>query len=296
MYIALVIAPQDAQASAFVVFRDRLETSIDKAARLGYDGIELALAASTDVGKVSNLRACLDQTGMAVAALSTGRLFAEKRVWLTHSDAEIRQHAVDELKRLVDLAHDLGTHRLNIGRVRGPIDDAEGGFESERRFFDALRTVADYALPSAVNLVVEPVNRYEINFINSVDPDGIDAVSRIGRANVKLMPDVFHMNIEDASIAASLVAAGDMVGYVHLADSNRHAPGEGHTDFHAIFGALSEIGYDDWVGVEILPIPDPDSAAATAIANLRTFVPREDRHVGVTPIEPGLVQPTPAGG
>jgi sugar phosphate isomerase/epimerase len=87
------------------------------------------------------------------------------------------------------------------------------------------------------------------------------------------MPDVFHMNIEDASVAASLVAAGSLVGYCHLADSNRWAPGQGHTDFPAILDALRAIGYDDWVAVEILPHPSADEAAAQAITYLRTLVP-----------------------
>jgi 5-keto-L-gluconate epimerase len=88
------------------------------------------------------------------------------------------------------------------------------------------------------------------------------------------MPDIFHMNIEDVSIAGSLEAAGDLVGYVHLADSNCWAPGQGHTDFRAILGALERIGYDRYVGVEILPNPSPDEAARQAITYLRTLIPR----------------------
>jgi sugar phosphate isomerase/epimerase len=89
------------------------------------------------------------------------------------------------------------------------------------------------------------------------------------------MPDVFHMNIEDASIAGSLIAAGPIVGYVHLADSNRWAPGQGHTDFPAIIRALATIGYDDEVAVEILPFPSADEAATQAIEYLRKLIPRQ---------------------
>ena len=81
------------------------------------------------------------------------------------------------------------------------------------------------------------------------------------------------MNIEDASVAASIVAAGPMVGYCHLADSNRLAPGQGHTDFPAVLDALHVIGYDDWVAVEILPFPSADEAAEQAITYLRTLIP-----------------------
>ena len=272
MKIALAIAPQDAQPSAFVVFRDRLDVSIPKVARMGYDGVELALSGVEDVdaGEVARL---LADNRMGISAVSTGRVFAERRVWLTSDDPAVRARAVEILIGLVDLAAELGAARVNIGRVRGGIADGETLVSAEARFTAGIRKVADHASPVGVNIVVEPVNRYEINYINSVDPDGIALIRRIGHPNVRLMPDVFHMNIEDASIARSLIAAGAMVGYCHLADSNRWAPGQAHTDFVEILKALETVGYDDWVAVEILPYPSADEAAEQAIAYLRTLVP-----------------------
>jgi sugar phosphate isomerase/epimerase len=72
--------------------------------------------------------------------------------------------------------------------------------------------------------------------------------------NVKLMPDVFHMNIEDKTIGGELAKYIDYVAYIHLADSNRLAPGQRHTDFEDIFARLKEASYDGWVSVEILPL------------------------------------------
>jgi sugar phosphate isomerase/epimerase len=90
------------------------------------------------------------------------------------------------------------------------------------------------------------------------------------------MPDVFHMNIEDVSITGSLEKAGALVGYMHFADSNRWAPGQGHLDFPAILASLKRIGYEGYVTVEILPYPDPDTAAEQAITYLRTLIPRSE--------------------
>jgi sugar phosphate isomerase/epimerase len=270
--IALAIAPHDAEPSAFVVFRDRLEVSVAKAARMGYDGVELALGSASDVDAGGVLR-LLARHGMGISAVSTGRVFAERNAWLTSADPDVRGRAVELLCGLVDLAAELGARRVNIGRVRGPIPAGDSLEAAEARFVAGIRAVADHAAPLGVSLVVEPVNRYELNYVNSVAPDGIALMARIAHPNVKLMPDVFHMNIEDASVAASLVAAGPLVGYCHLADSNRWAPGQGHTDFPAILDALRAIGYDDWVAVEILPHPSADEAAAQAITYLRTLVP-----------------------
>ena len=272
MKIALAIAPHDAQRSAFVVFRDRLEVSIPKAAAMGYDGVELALAQATDVDPDAVNR-LLASHGMGISAVSSGRVFAEQHVWMTSSDASVRERAVEILLGLVTLADRLGARRVNIGRVRGPVPHGETAETAEARFAVGVGEVAGCAAKYGINVVIEPVNRYEINFLNSVDPDGIGLVRRLGIPNVKLMPDVFHMNIEDASIAGSLLAAGEHVGYCHLADSNRWAPGQGHTDFPAILDALRAIGYDDWVAVEILPFPSADVAAAQAIDYLRALVP-----------------------
>jgi 5-keto-L-gluconate epimerase len=271
--ISLAIAPQDAQPSAFVVFRDRLEVGIGKAARLGYDGVELALATREDIDIVRT-RSLLADEGVELAAISTGRVFAEQKVWLTHPDAAIRRRATYILRGLVDLAPELGAGQVNIGRVRGGVADGDTFDVAEGRFFEGIGECAEHAAGLGVNILLEPVNRYEINYVNSVVPDGVGLLARLGRPNVFLMPDVFHMNIEDASIAGSLVAAGGQVGYVHLADSNRWAPGHGHTDFPAILGALLAIGYDRYVGVEILPFPSADEAARQAIEYLRTLIPR----------------------
>ena len=72
---------------------------------------------------------------------------------------------------------------------------------------------------------------------------------------MKLMPGVFHMNSEDAPIADSLLAAGPLVGYVPGRWQTDGPPGQGHTAFPAIIGALAAIGYDDNIIVEILPYP-----------------------------------------
>jgi sugar phosphate isomerase/epimerase len=80
------------------------------------------------------------------------------------------------------------------------------------------------------------------------------------------------MNIEDASIAASLTEAGPRCWHVHIADSNRLYPGAGHLDFAPIFAALRGMGYTGYVSAELFPRPDPDTAAVKTIEGLRKFL------------------------
>ncbi len=270
MRIALAIAPAHAEPSAFVVLRDRLEVGIAKASRLGYDAVELALASADEVD-TAHLRRQLDEAGIGVSAISTGRVFAEQRVWLSATDASVRERAVGIVRGLLDLAPEVDAPRVNIGRVRGFVPDGEPPEAAMGRLVDAVRECAEHAASLDLDLVVEPVNRYETNLVNSLVPDGLALMRAIAHPRVRLMPDTFHMNIEDASITRSLETARSHIGYVQVADSNRRAPGQGHIDFRAVFTTLERIGYRGDIGVEILPGPSPDEAARQAVEYLRAL-------------------------
>jgi sugar phosphate isomerase/epimerase len=86
------------------------------------------------------------------------------------------------------------------------------------------------------------------------------------------LADTFHMNIEEAHITASLRTAGSELGHVHLADSNRQAPGYGHLDVHNVLGVLQEMGYRGYLSFEILPLPTFRQAAEDAIRTVKKIL------------------------
>ena len=77
-----------------------------------------------------------------------------------------------------------------------------------------------------MRLALEPINRYETNFVNTVE-DGLAVLEEVGAPNFKLLLDTFHMNIEEADIGMSFRRAEGRLGYVHFADSNRHYARQG---------------------------------------------------------------------
>ena len=117
-------------------------------------------------------------------------------------------------------------------------------------------------------MAIEPINRYETGLINTV-ASGLRLVDTIGLDNVGLLLDTFHMNIEEPSMIESMVAAGERLFHFHVADSNRWYPGAGHIDFNAIFSTLNSVGYQGFVSAEILPLPDPDTAAMKTVEYMR---------------------------
>ncbi len=260
MKLAVAVAGKDAPPSAFVVWRG-FEESIRKASELGYHGVELALKSAEDI-KAANLEKWLSKYDLEVSCISTGQVFAVLDLYFTHPDEERRRELVRVFTGLIVLAKDFGK-MVNVGRSRGYYSDTQTRDEVERLFIETTERLCDVAGPAGVTIILEPVNRYEINFVISLD-EGAELLSRIDRANLGLMPDVFHMNIEDARIGESLTRHGKYVKYIHFADSNRWAPGQGHLDFDDVFDGLKEAGFDGWSSIEVLPKPDPDTAARQA--------------------------------
>jgi 5-keto-L-gluconate epimerase len=264
--IGLAVASADALPNAFVVFRDGLCRCVDRCAALGYEGVELALRYAAEVD-VPEMKRRLAATGLQVPCISSGQVFAADRLYFTHPDEAVRRAAVERITDMIRLAAEFGAG-VNTGRVRGIVHEGESVETATARYLDCIWRCADVAEPLGVQLLVEPVNRYEVNFINNC-AEGLEVVRRAGRPCVKLMPDLFHMNIEDASFRLAFEAVQDYIGYVHVADSNRLAPGLGHMPFDEVFQILSDIRYDGFLTVEILPRPDPGSAAEQAIRFLR---------------------------
>ncbi len=271
MKLGIAVAPPEALPSAFVVFRDDLETSLRKARALGFDGVELALLHPGQIDP-ARIEALLKETGLEIPMISSGQVFAEGGLCFTHPDPPLRSRAVARIKGLIDQAERFRS-MVNIGRVRGPITPGLPRADSEARFLEAMDEIARYAEPAGVVIALEPVNRYEINFLNRVE-EAVDLIDRLGRPNVKVMADVFHMNIEDRSIEGSLAEFAGRIAYVHVADSNRLAPGMGHLDFPGIMTALTGAGYDGYLTAEILPHPSPDEAARRAADYLKALVRR----------------------
>jgi len=275
--IGLAAATADALPSAFVVFRDDLCTLVDRCCDLGYDGVELALRFAHQVN-LPEIKRRLSATGMEIPCISSGQVFAADHLYFTHPDSAVRDAAVQRITGMIRLAAEFGA-KVNTGRVRGIIHEGETAEAATGRYLSCLERCADVAEPLGVELIVEPVNRYEVNFINNCT-EGLAIVRRCGRRSVKLMPDLFHMNIEDASYRQSFETARAFVTYVHAADSNRLAPGWGHLPFDEIFTILSDIGYDGYLTAEILPQPDPAAAARQAVRFLSFRFPRNQKVIG----------------
>ncbi len=265
MKLSIVLSTQPASFSA-LAYKGHWEQNLAKIRDFGYDGVELAVR-DPNLLDGPLLISLLAHHRLIVPAIGTGQAYGEEGLSLTDPDENIRRRAVERLATHVDLAAGLGAAVI-IGLVRGTRRPELREELAEEWLLDALRECA--ARNPAVRLAVEPINRYETNLINTV-ASGLRLVERVGAENVGLLLDTFHMNIEEASIAASITCSGGKLFHFHIADSNRWHPGAGHTDFRAILGALDRISYQGFLSAEILPLPDPDTAALNNLKYMRAL-------------------------
>ena len=253
------------------MFHDGLEADCRAAAELGFDAVEVFPASAADL-PLEELRGLLVAHGLALAAVGTGAGWVKHGLHLCHADAEIRRQAAAFIGEIVDVAGQFGAPVI-IGSMQGRSDATVPREAAIDHLAAALHELGAQAAAHGQVLLYEPLNRYETNLFNR-QAEAAEWLRGLGIRHVKLLCDLFHMNIEEPDMAAALVSCGDLVGHVHWADSNRRAVGLGHTDVAPVVAALESIGYRGFLSAEVFPLPTPQDAARQSLASFRHHVAR----------------------
>jgi 5-keto-L-gluconate epimerase len=256
----IVVSTPDAKFLA-LAFKEDFKDSIKKIAYLGFDAVELAVRdpGNIDITKVKN---ALKKYNLPVPAIGTGQAYGQEGLSLTDPDILIRQKAVQRIKDQMNFSAEIGRAQVIIGLIRGNVKPDMDKEKAEKHFICCIRDCADYN--PEITLTLEPINRYETNLYNDT-ASMREIIDKIKRPNVKMLIDTFHMNIEEPDINKSIIKVKDYISHVHIADSNRWAPGCGHINFNEILNTLKEIKYDKAISAEILPKPTPDKSANLTI-------------------------------
>jgi len=261
---SIVVSTSSTKFSA-LAFKEDFEESIKKAASLSFDGAELAVRNPKDL-KLETIVNIIKENNLEVPAIGTGQAYIEEGLSFSDPNEIVRKMAVERINNQIIFASHFNAQVI-IGLIRGKINESVSREEAETWTIDCLRKCTEFAKKFNVWLTLEPVNRYESNFINTLS-EGVEFIKRVGASNLGLLADTFHMNIEEVSIYDSIIQAKDYITHVHFADSNRWAPGCGHLNFAKIVQTLKKIDYQGYVSAEILPFPDPDSCASLTIEHL----------------------------
>ena len=249
------------------VFWDGLEDAFTQAAALGFDGIEIFPPEASAL-EVQRVRSLCSEYNLAVAAVGTGAGWVKHRLHLCHPDADIRARAREFIVAVVRKAAQFGAPAI-LGSMQGRVEPGVERSLALDWLAEGLATAEAAASESGVSFLYEPLNRYETNLFNR-QLDASSFLTDRGLGGVRILADLFHMNIEEENLPATLLALGGSLGHVHFADSNRRAIGFGHTSVPEIVQALRQIKYSGYLSAEVLPLPDTRAAAERTIQSFRT--------------------------
>ena len=215
---------------------------------LGFGVLEIAIEDTGGLTAEAVREAC-ESAGVGTSVC--GAFGPERDV--SHEDAKIRRLGIDYLKFCVDFAAAIGAPH-----VAGPMYSAVGKArllgseerEQQRRWaVESLREAAEYGEARGVRLAIEPLNRFETDLVNTAE-QALELCDRIGKGNVGVHLDTFHMNIEEKSIPDAIRSAGERLFHFHACENDRGAPGTGHVDWDGVFAALRDVGYEGQIVIE----------------------------------------------
>lgn len=231
----------------------------EQISRLGYDALELHWSDPSLIPLAQIAEACREYQ-LEISAFATGRAYVQEGLSLTHEDPDNRSAAIARLKSFVDAAAPFQSTVI-IGCIRGNLTKDADRQESLELLADSTRMVAEYAAAKGVGIVFEAINRFENNYLNTAQ-ETVSFIKDFALPNTKILMDTFHMNIEDADMGKAILDCGNLLGYIHIADSNRRYTGEGHINMKEIAHAIQQADYRGVISAECLPLPDTDTALA----------------------------------
>lgn len=236
-------------------------TSLEKilnAHSFGFEGI--ALPGRTRKDWLKDLLACAHELPLPLVSLSLG--FEGS---LLSPRPKLRQQCRDSLTRLLDVCAELKVGILNMPPVLirdNPERVAHRGrfptttHRQDAMLLEQLPPLGDEAASRDVLILLEPVNRYESDYLHSVE-HAARLCHELRHPSLGITADFFHMQIEELHSAGALSIAAPWIRHIHVAENTRVEPGPGSLDFSPGFTALNRSGYRGWIEVECRALSGP---------------------------------------
>lgn len=213
------------------------------------------------------------------AARNEGTVFSSVCVamgnFIGDADPEARKDAITNLRSQLSVIAELGgvgvITPVSFGKATNALPPMKSPLSKEQQreiVLEAAGELGRHAQAEGVFLLLEPLNRYETNFMHTLK-QGQEVCEAVGLSSVKIMADLYHMNIEEADPDQALRDAADVLAHVHVCDSNRGEPGTGHIDFRSAAEALRSIDYRGYLALECGLREKPETALRNTVSVLR---------------------------
>jgi len=229
----------------------------------GFDTVEIPIENTSDIDP-ARVKKALDKYGLVCgticACVGPYRDF--------RGTPKQQRDALQYMKRVLDQMVVLDCPAM-IGPVYSSVGRADAVPPQEykkqwKTVVKNLKTLCKYAEARGKMICLEPLNRFETDFINTCE-QGLKMIAAVGSPALKLHLDTFHMNIEEKDQAAAIRKAGKKLGHFHACGSDRGTPGGDHIDWRGIAKALKQVGYKNDVVIESFTTDVKVIARAAAI-------------------------------
>ncbi|MDB6031045.1 MAG: Xylose isomerase domain protein barrel [Verrucomicrobiales bacterium] len=229
----------------------------------GFDTVEIPIEDPSHIDP-AHVKKELDKNGLACGSVCAC-MGPDRDL---RGTAEQQKTGLEYMMKLIDQMVVLGCPSL-IGPVYSAVGRADAVPADEykqqwKAVVNNLRKLCDYAEEKGRQVCLEPLNRFETDFINTVD-QALKMVKDVGSPVLKLHLDTFHMNIEEKNQAAAIKKAGKLLGHFHACGSDRGTPGSDHIDWKQIAAALKSVKYKGDVVIESFTTDVKVIARAAAI-------------------------------
>lgn len=254
---------------AVSLFLGNFDNRLLKAKTSGFDGIELLVGDPLKLD-AETISTSVKNAGLKIAAIGTGLQASVEGLCLISNKTEIERKALSRFKNLIDFASQCNCPIVTLGSFRGILNETQSNKEKSK-FETTLKEIVDYASDKSVSIGIEPLNRYENNYLN-VAFEVTELIEKLNKPNIGLLLDTFHMNIEETSIEKTILSTAPHIIHVHIGDSNRLPPGKGHFNFQSMIKILKSIEYGGWLSAELLAKPDADTAGRETAIYLKDLL------------------------
>ncbi|MGQ7848452.1 sugar phosphate isomerase/epimerase family protein [Granulosicoccus sp. 3-233] len=228
----------------------------------GFDGVEIPVMSGTPE-HYARLSRFLDQLGLE---RTSTMIIPDPDRDPGSADPAIRQRGIDHLNWAIDCNEALGSTSIG-GPFHAPIGHFPGRGPTEdelQRCAEVHHDMAQRAFSLGIQLSLEPLNRFETHFLNTME-QAVAYAERVDHPNFKIMYDTFHAHIEEQDPLAAAHAIRDHLGVLHVSENDRGIPGRGQVDFASLFRTLKQDGFDNWIVVEAFGNALPELSAATRV-------------------------------
>ncbi len=229
-----------------VPFLDRFEA----AANAGFHGVEFLFPYAFTVDQVAE-KLKRHELELVLHNLPAGNWEAGERGIACHPDrvAEFR----DGVDLAISYASALGVAQVNC--LAGILAAGVSREQGQQTLVANLKFAADKLKAAGIRLLIEPINTFDIpGFFLSHTKQAAEIIAQTGSSNLFIQYDIYHMQRMEGELVNTIRAHLPLIKHVQLADNpGRFEPGTGEINYRHLFGALTEMGYEGWIGCEYKP-------------------------------------------